>query len=170
MKNELYKALKSIDINKLSEDDKLELLGFFEITNSSLIRNQIAFMLSDLQYNYAIPHILKKINQKELFNNNGSLVYALQGLDTKKYFQSIIEIICKQDFEARLEAFEIIENDISSVSTQQKQKAIKVLKECAKKEAQSINDKGENSRLHFIEQTEKVINQSLDKKNKKGPR
>ena len=46
MKNELHKALKGIDINKLSEDDKLELLTIFRNTKSSLIRNQIAFMFS----------------------------------------------------------------------------------------------------------------------------
>ena len=102
MKNELHKALKGIDINKLSEDDKLELLTIFRNTKSSLIRNQIAFMFSDMQYGYAIPYIIKKINQKKLYNKNGSLVHALSDMDTKNYLIEFIRIICDQDYEARL--------------------------------------------------------------------
>ena len=163
MQNELYKAFKNIEIAKLNEDDKFELLRIFKFTKSSLIRNQIAFIFSDLHYDYAIPYIIKKINQKKLFNNNGSLVHALSEMDTKNYFLSFIKIICEQDYEARLEAFEIIEKDKQSVSDIEKKEAIKILEKYRIKEEEKTIGKGENSRLHFIEQTQKIILHLLQK-------
>ncbi|MGN6196466.1 MAG: hypothetical protein ACTHOB_16120 [Ginsengibacter sp.] len=157
MKNEICKAFKGIDVNKLNDSDKLELLRFFRITKSAVIRNQIAFMFSDLNYDLAIPDIIKKINQKNLYNNNGSLVYALNDMNTKEYFHSFIKIICEQDYEARLAAFEIIQKDVSAISEKTKKEALKVLEKCRIKEEKTAKNKGEDSRLHFIEQTQKLI-------------
>ena len=77
MKTELYKSIKAINIKNLNEDDKEELLRIFMVTKNDLIRNQIAFIFSDLHYDNAIPYIIKKINEKSTFHNNGSLVHAL---------------------------------------------------------------------------------------------
>jgi len=77
MKTELYRAIKSININELSPEDNRELLAFFKITKNDLIRNQIAFIFSDIKYNESIPSIIRKINDKSLYNKSiyNKLIY-----------------------------------------------------------------------------------------------
>ena len=157
MKSELYKAITTIDITKLDDDDKLELLRIFMLTKNPLIYNHIAFIFSDLHYNKAIPYIIRKINHKSTFNDRGSLVFALDNLNSKKYFISFIKIICEQGYESRLMAFGIIEKYVSIISNQKKRSAFNILEKYRIKEEQSKNDKGENSRLHFIEKTEELL-------------
>lgn len=157
MNNELHKAFKSINIDNLNNDDKFELLTIFRNTKSPLIRNQLAFMFSDMHFNEAIPYILKKINQKNLYNQNGSLVYALTTLDTRKYFKTFIKIICEQGYEARLHAFEIVEKDVKSVITEVRREALNSLQKCRNRQISLSTENGENSRLHFIEQTIKLL-------------
>lgn len=71
---ERYKAIKRIDIIKLNEDDKEELLRIFMGTRNPLIRNQAAFIFADLHYDKSVSYVLRKVTQKSTFNNNGSLV------------------------------------------------------------------------------------------------
>lgn len=56
MENELFKVIKSIDINNLTKEDKEELLAIFQVTKSSLIRDRIALIFADLNYNEAVPY------------------------------------------------------------------------------------------------------------------
>jgi hypothetical protein len=165
MKSELYLALKRINIERLDTDDKLELLKLFMITKSSLIRNEIAFIFADIQYDNAIPYILKKINQKDLYNKNGSLVFALTNMDTLKYFRQIIKILCDQGYEARLLAYSIIEKNKDLISKNTIESALKDLEKYEILEDQSSFDKGENSRLHFIERTKKLLQNAKSMRN-----
>ena len=158
MNTELYKAIKAIDIENLDESDILELLRLFIITQNVLIRDHIAFIFSDLRFNEAVPFIIDRINERGAFNNNGSLVYALDNLDTEKYFISIVKIICNHEFEARIQAYYIVEKNIYAISDEVRKEALKILEECRIREDQSDSDKGENSRLHFIEKTQELLN------------
>lgn len=148
---ELYRCIKNINIKKLNEEDKNELLNFFMITQNPLIRNHIAMIFSDIQYNKSVPFILKKIMDKNISEDNGTLVFALQNLDCKCYFISFINIICTMDYEARLMAYEIIEKYSDSISISTRRVSLKKLQEYRLKIEASSEDKGENSRLHFIE-------------------
>jgi hypothetical protein len=116
MKVELYKAIKAIEIKYLNEDDKDELINIFMGTKNVLIRNHIALIFAGLNYDKAVPYIIENINDKDTFNNNGTLVYALGDLDVKGHFISLIKIICEQEYEARLSAFGIIEDLVPSIS------------------------------------------------------
>jgi hypothetical protein len=135
------------------------------ITKSSLIRNEIAFIFADIQYDNAIPYILKKINQKDLYNKNGSLVFALTNMDTLKYFRQIIKILCDQGYEARLLAYSIIEKNKDLISKNTIESALKDLEKYEILEDQSSFDKGENSRLHFIERTKKLLQNAKSMRN-----
>ena len=157
MKTELYKAIKSIKPENLDEDDKEELLKIFMVTKNVLIRNQIAFIFGDIHYDKAVPFILKKINKKSTFNNNGSLVYSLENFDLKKYFITIIRIICEQEYEARLTAYGIVQNLTPLVSNTAKIKALKILEQRRLELEKTANDKGENSSLHFVEKTIELL-------------
>lgn len=122
-----------------------------------MIRDQVAFILSDLHYDKAIPFILNRIDESDSYDNNGSLVYALAGLDVKEYFLQIIEIICTKDYEARLAAYEIALKYAASIDYSVKNSALRMLTECQIREQESTNDKGENSRLHFIDRTRNIL-------------
>lgn len=157
MKNSLYEAISSINIDQIDDSDKLELIQFFLHTNSPLIRNQIALIFSDMNYTHAIPSILKKITEKELYNANGTLVFALQAMNTIPYFIDIVKIICEQGYEARLAAFDIIQKDANMISNEEKIKALKVLEKYKSLEILNNPILEENSRLHFIEEVEKLL-------------
>jgi len=157
MKMELYRAFKSITPENLNDDEKEELLQIFMIVKSSTIRNQIAFILSDVHYNRAIPFILSKINDKDLFNNNGSLVYALEGLNIQDYFLDIVKIICTMEYEARYQAYELIQKYAPVVADAIRKEAISVLEKNRLTLEKTAVDKGNNSMLHFVESTIEIL-------------
>lgn len=154
---ELYKAIKAINIKNLDEDDKEELLRMFMVTKNALIRNHIAFIFADLHYDKAVFYIIKKINDKSTFNNNGSLVYSLEDFNLRKYFIPLTKIICEQGYEARLMAYGIVQKLAPLVSDRTKSKAFKILEEYQVNLGLSSTDKGENSILHFVEKTKELL-------------
>ncbi|HWB94047.1 MAG TPA: hypothetical protein VG605_19475 [Puia sp.] len=157
MKSELYNCIKSLDINKLSEDDKEELLRIFMATKNDLIRDQIAFIFSDLHFVKAIPYIFKRINQKSAIHNNGSLVHSLQEFDLKKYFIPLVKVICEQEYEPRLLAYGLVQQVAPTISSGIRRKALAILEEFRLGLEETAIDKGENSTLHFIEKTQELL-------------
>jgi hypothetical protein len=157
MKTELYKAIKAINIKNLNDDDKEELLRMFMVTKNALIRNQIAFIFGDLHYDKAVPYIIKKINDKSTFNNNGSLVYSLQDMEVQKYFIEFIKIICVQEYESRLMAYEVVQKYAPTISNKIRSRAMKILQEHRIQLKRSAKDKGEDSTLHFVEKTKELL-------------
>lgn len=157
MSNTLYQAFKEINIANLDDDDKEQLLQFFIVTTDSLLRNQIAFMLSDLKFQKVVPFIIQKINQKELLGNNGSLVYALENLDVKDHFLAIVQMICDQEYESRLNAFGILQQYSNTISESSRIAALEILEKC--KSTLKINDTQpeENGKLHFIEKAKELL-------------
>lgn len=157
MESELYKVIKLLNPNSLTEDDKKELLTIFLNTKNYQIRNRIAILLSEVGYNRAIPLIIEVIFRKELYNRNGSLVYALYDMDVLKNFPDIIRIICTQDYEARLMAYDIVKKLLPRTIDNQRKSALKILEKYRMKEEKIGTDMGAEGRLHFIEQTIKMI-------------
>ncbi len=157
MESELYKVIKLLNPNKITEEDKKELLTIFLNTNNYQIRNRIAILLSDVGFNSAIPLIIKVIFRKDLYNRNGSLVYALYDMDVLEYFLDIVKIIATQDYEARIMAIEIIKKFLPKTSDNQRKAALKLLEKYRLKEEKVGTDLGAEGRLHFIEQTIKMI-------------
>jgi hypothetical protein len=132
------------------------------VTNNSLIRDHIAMIFSDVRYDKAIPYILRKIKDKRMYGNNGTLVAALRYLDASKYFNEFVKIICEQDYEARLWALDIIEDFSSAVSINLKRKALKTLT-AYKSSMDDIHEiEYKNSRLHFVDEAIMLINNSLN--------
>lgn len=157
MQSELYKALNSIDVQNLNDEDKDELLRIFNICKNVLIRNHLALIFSDLSYTKAVPSILKKINERSSYNNNGTLVFSLENLATEKHFISFVKIICKQEYEARLMAYGILQKFNSTISNTNRKKALEILNTCKSDLEKTDGDKGENSTLHFVERSIELI-------------
>jgi hypothetical protein len=157
MKTELYRSIKNIEPGKLSESDKEDLLKIFDVVDNVLIRDQIAFIFGDSKYDKAVPHIIRKIKDSKTFHNNGSLVYALHGLDVSNFFTDIIDIICTMEYEARLAAYEIIDDNKSKISDHVRANAIDTLQSHLKTLPTNRPDIQENSTRHFIESTIKLL-------------
>jgi hypothetical protein len=162
MKTELYRVIKSIDKEALSEEDKDDLLKLFMVTNNGLIRDHIAILFSDVRYFKAAPYIIRKIKDKSTYGNTGVLVAALRNLDAGKYYHEFVNVICEQDYESRLWALDLIEDFISDVSTNVKRKALKTLT-AFKSSIVGIHEaEYKNSRLHFIDEAIKLISNALN--------
>ncbi len=157
MNNEIYRAVKSIDPNKLTPEDKFELLEIFKITRNDLVRNQIAILLADAGFKEAVPEILKKIGEKGMISKNGTLVFTVGGLISQKNIVQIVRIICEQEYEARLMAFEIIKNLRPSLTPKSIKNALTVLASYKKDLHAKNHPFAENSTLHFIEETIAIL-------------
>ena len=149
--------LKAIDIKNLTEDDKDELLRVFMVTENALLRNHIALVFANLHYDKAVPYIVKRINDKSTFNANGTLVYSLEGFDLKEYFIPLIEIICKMEYEARLQAYYIVQNLAPSIPVSIRNNALEILEAHRLSLEDAATDKGEGSALHFVEKTMELL-------------
>ncbi|PWU02599.1 MAG: hypothetical protein C5B52_05090 [Bacteroidetes bacterium] len=156
MSNILYQVMKNINIEELDDSDKEELLLLFNLSMNTLLINQIAFIFSDLKFQKAVPYIIEKINQKELLGNNGSLVYALENLDVKDHIFSIVQMICRQEYESRLIAYGIVQQYANRIPESTKLAALEFLEKC-KAPLQTELETGENSKLHFIEKTIELL-------------
>ena len=155
---ELNALIKAVNIKNLDEDDKEELLRLFIVTRNPLIRNRLALIFSDLQYNKAVRHIIKKINDKSLFNRNGTLIYSLENLEVKKYFLTFIRVICEHEYEARYQAYEVAVKNAGSISKTTRNRALQILDHYWALQEPIEDDKEyNNSILHFIEATKKVL-------------
>ncbi|WP_118976823.1 hypothetical protein [Taibaiella koreensis] len=157
MKSALYNAIRSISLNEFEAADKKELLSIFIHTDNALLRNHIAFIFSDLNYTESIPHIIQKIKERALYNANGSLVFALENMDTLPYFLEIIEIVCEQGYEARLAALEIIQKDLGSISDTVREEVRSVINKHMKMEIKQESEVKENSKLHFMEEVKTML-------------
>ncbi|MFD0765669.1 hypothetical protein ACFQZI_12465 [Mucilaginibacter lutimaris] len=155
--DELIEAIKKLKSANLTEGDKKDLLSVFQLTQNASIANQIALIFSDARYNEAIPFVIKKINEEESYNRNGTLVYSLENLDSQSYFIDLIEIICKQGYEARVMAYSIVEKFVKSISTEVKNQSLELLEIYRLKQPVVDDADYENSTLHFIEATQRLL-------------
>ncbi|WP_462266983.1 hypothetical protein [Mucilaginibacter sp.] len=154
MENELAKAISAIKAENLTNQDKEILLFLFNKTDNIAIANSIALIFADAKFQAAIPSVIKKIFDKNFYNYNGTLIYSLQDFDTKKYFIKFIKILCEQGYEARLQAYEVIEKDINLVTKRMKTVALAVLKRYAETEEFDCKEESyPDSRIHFITDT-----------------
>ena len=157
LKTELYRSFKELDLQKLTEQDNEDLLKIFNVVDNVLIRDQIAFIFADLKYEKAVSSIIRRIKEKDAIHNNGSLVYALQSFEMDAYFIDLIDIICDMEYEARLMAYELIETMQSHIDDDAKKNGLKKLQHCRSVQDHNSNDTGENSTIHFIEATIKLL-------------
>lgn len=155
MESELYRVIKSISVDLLTVDDKVELLVLFRHTKNDLVRNRLALLFSDAEYKEAVPDIIEKINQEDMRNKNGTLVFALGNLVTGSNI--LVKIMCEQEYEARLMAFEIIDGLASSLDPNSRKQMLDVLEKYWNDLSVTQSPFEENGALHFIGETKKII-------------
>jgi len=91
------------------------LCSLLESTDAS-IRNAAALGLRDIGDYSAFSSLVKAINKPENFNHDGTLVYALEGLDCSNDFLAIFKIAIHGSFEARFGAIDILSEQEFSIT------------------------------------------------------
>jgi hypothetical protein len=66
-------------------------------------------------------------------------------------------MICEQEYEARMTAYDIVHDLALSIPGRVKNKALKILEEYQLMLEQTATDKGEDSTLHFVEETQRLL-------------
>lgn len=157
---ELYRSIKELDIEKLNELDKIELLNFFRAADNPLIRDRIALIFSDLQYHKAVPDIIARIMDNRTTNDKGTLVYALDNLDCREHFLPLVQVIGEMDYESRLMAYGVIEKNVKLISSETRRKAIDQLEQYRVHLEATSDDLGNHSPLHFVEKTKEMLEET----------
>ncbi|RVT99875.1 hypothetical protein EOD41_15655 [Mucilaginibacter limnophilus] len=157
MSTQIRNLIKTIDIKELDSTDKEELLRFFMVTQDPGIRNHLALIFYDFRYNEAAPFIIQKINEPELYNCNGTLVFALSDMDVSQYYLDIVKILCEQEYEARWGAFDILKIHALNISDTTRYDALKLLEQYEEILLTTGADNANNSTLHFIEETRALL-------------
>ena len=109
MNDELGKVFWSINFENLTKTNIKELHKYFDVCNDYNICGCLAIIFSDCGYKKAHGSIYSKIIDKKSFGRNGSMVYALENLVTRKNIFDLVNIILTQKYESRRTAFFILE-------------------------------------------------------------
>lgn len=127
--SELFKAIKTLDPKRLTDNEKIALLKLFELTDDTGIRNHLAIIFLDAGYIEAAPIIRDKIFDPGLYNRNGTLVFALSQFDPLTYYLDLVKVLCTMGYEARMTAFNPVEENALLISTQTRAEALAILEQ-----------------------------------------
>jgi hypothetical protein len=103
-----------------------DLITLYSKTNSLLIKEQTIFILNNLKNKNSAEHFMKglqSVKNNEIKNHLISACWQ-NGLDFSPYLSYFTDIIANDDINNAIEAFSVIENNISLLS----EKQIKTLK------------------------------------------
>ena len=120
---EYAKSLSGLNYNDFTD----YLIKKLESTQIGTHRNTIAYILGELKCNNAIEALVKLIFSPELKNNRGSFVYALNNLECGNWLVELVPLLYEGNFEVRLNTYTLLENKNKSMSTEDKEKSIKLL-------------------------------------------
>ena len=86
------------------------LLSKLKTSSDGNSRNMLAIILSDLKCQDAVEILMELISKPELENNRGSLVYALENLECAKYYNELLPLLFKGNFEVRMQIYSVMQN------------------------------------------------------------
>lgn len=130
-KNEIHEAI--CIIQQIAER-KLEkavpfLIEQLEITDNNLLRNAIALALSDMKCEEAVEPIIRMLKHPKTKGFRGSLLSALEPFDYLNHLDTLVDFMCKGNFEVSRKSFLLIEHVANSISAKNKQKYIKKVRD-----------------------------------------
>jgi hypothetical protein len=124
-------ALSSADrLGKIGNDEEIDFLISLLLSDKSSMRNLAALGLRDNKIDRAIDPLLKAIFIKENYNNNGTMVYALELLDCSKKLVEIFKILFYQGFEAKLHSYSILSEQTFEFANQDLKEIKRMWEDC----------------------------------------
>lgn len=101
--------LTKINLKCISENNLSDLIAVLETTDDSILRNQIALLLSDIGCDRAVPSLLSLISKEELKNKRGTLIYCLANLSlTDEQILEVSPLLYQGNYEVQQETYELI--------------------------------------------------------------
>ncbi len=124
--DEVIEFLKELEE---SEYDKviIELIDDLQNTNESDIRNTVAIVLCELSCNDAVVPLVNLISDPRYKNNRGTLVYALEKLDSSKFIVDLFPLLYEGNFEVRMNLYTLVEEKIKEMAQEDVDKCIDIL-------------------------------------------
>jgi hypothetical protein len=148
---EVLKALSLIS-EKGYPEIITDIISLFTQSKSKLIKEQILFILNNLKNKNSVEHFMKgllSIKNNEIKNPLISACWQ-NGLDFSPFLSCFADIIVKDDINNAIEAFSVIENNISLLS----EKQIKTFKNYLIK----TRKESEINNVSLFEEVEKLFN------------
>ncbi len=120
---EICKQMKIDELQRVKKDLIQELRDTDEKKN----RNTIAIVLSDLQCNEALDVLVDLINNPKYRNCRGTLIYALQELNSEKVIKNIIHVLFDGNLEVKCNMYDLLLEKFSSMSEDEKLECIDII-------------------------------------------
>lgn len=98
-------------------------------SKKSYVRDNAALGLRKLKDDRAIPFLLSAIHKPENKHFNGTLVYALEVLDCKNIFLTLIDLALHGDYEVQCHALNILREQGFTVTKEEIEKAERAIEE-----------------------------------------
>ena len=115
-------------INQLYTDGRVELLPYliklYFVSKSENVRREILELLNNLKDKHACPYLIDaviKYRGQESYHNIVSSCWQ-SGLDYSEYLKVFIDLVIEQDLFSAVEAFSVIEGNISELSPPEREK------------------------------------------------
>jgi len=119
-------------IRKDGNDHLLDLvLNLFQTEPGNKIENEIIGMLNDLNNQSSVPVIMKHLTQIKRTSIFPQFVSSCwqNGLDYSQHLEFFIDLVLNESYEASIEAFTVVEGNISLLNNEQRMKVANRLKE-----------------------------------------
>lgn len=107
--------VKKLEKNEYSVVEK-NLLEELKNTKDTTIRNTIAIILSDLKCDSAIKILTSLIKEPKYYNCRGTLIYALEGLNSEKEIIKLLPFIYEGNYETKCNLYALVESKINVMS------------------------------------------------------
>ena len=110
-KNDLEWKNEFIDSKTLGKSDKdrsIELIIHKLDSKKTSIRYIASHMILTFKIERAKEKLIKRILDKETFNSNGTMTYALSHLNCQNYLVNVFEILATQSYESKIHAYSIM--------------------------------------------------------------
>ena len=110
-KNDLEWKNEFIDsktLEKLDKDKSIELIIHKLDSKETSIRYIASHMILTFKIEKSKEKLIKRILDKDTFNSNGTMTYALSHLNCQNYLVNVFEILATQSYESKMHAYNIM--------------------------------------------------------------
>ena len=90
-----------------NKKDLPKLVELFKKTDSNILRNDLAMIISDLKGDSFLPEMIKVLNRKSI-TNKGTIIYAISKMNSSHFIMDISTFLLSHNFEVALEAINFI--------------------------------------------------------------
>ena len=86
-----------------NKKDLPKLVELFKKTDSTILRNDLAMIISDLKGDSFLPEMIQVLNSKSI-TDKGTIIYAISKMNASHYIIDISTFLLSHNFEVALEA------------------------------------------------------------------